>query len=349
MTKLWGVSYTRAEILRRVGDMRQLGGVTPFELAEGSERGVRGAWLRNAAGLELAVAAERGMGITELFYRGVPIPHLSAVGTSHPAFYDPRGTAWLRTWPVGFLTPCGLSQVGAPNSDGGEELGLHGQVFGIPARNVSWGADWQAEDYVIWMEGTLRETAVFGENLSLKRRVWMRLDEPRFWVEDTVTNHGFAPAPLMLLQHINLGFPLIDSGARLELGAPAPLGGHATTPRDAEAQAGLGDCLRFSPPQPGYREQVFYHDLTPGADGRVAVRLVNPALGIALSLRYAKAEYPIFVEWKMVGEGLYVVGLEPANCHVAGRAAERAAGTLPFLQPQEERKFTLEMEFSAGD
>lgn len=337
---LWGSSYTRAEILRRVGDMRQLGGVTPFELSEGAQRGVRGAWLRNAAGLELAVIAERGMGITELLYRGVPIAHLSAVGTSHPAFYDPRGTGWLRTWPVGFLTPCGLSQAGAPNLDGTEELGLHGRVFGIPAQNVRWGADWQGEDYIIWMEGEVRETAVFGENLSLRRRVWMRLDEPRFRVEDAVTNHGFAPAPLMLLQHINIGFPLLDASARLELG------GHSTAPRDAEAAAGLDDCLRFSAPVPAYREQVFYHDLAADAQGRVEARLVNPTLGLTLSLRYAKAEYPIFVEWKMVGEGLYVLGMEPANCHVAGRAAERAAGTLPTLQPGEERRFALEIAFA---
>jgi hypothetical protein len=335
--KLWGKNWTKMELLRHVGDMRQLSGVTPFELLEGSERGVRGAWLRNAAGLEMAVIAERGMGITEVRYRGLPLANLSAVGTPHPAFYDPHGREWLRAWPVGFLTPCGLSQAGAAGMDGAEELGLHGRIFGIPARQVRWGAEWQAENYLIWMEGEVRETAVFGENLSLHRRIWMRLDEPLFTIEDCVTNHGFAPAPLMFLQHINLGFPLLDENARLELGV------HSTTPRDADAQAGLADCLRFSAPVAGYREQVFYHDLVPDVGGMVTVRLENPALGMALTLRYARSEYPVFAEWKMVGEGLYVLGLEPANCHVAGRAAERSAGTLEMIAPQQERRFTLEI------
>jgi hypothetical protein len=85
----------------------------------------------------------------------------------------------------------------------------------------------------------------------------------------------------------------------------------------------------------------------------VEVRLVNPAFnhqsgvqaGLGVYLRYARAEYPIFVEWKMMGEGLYVVGLEPANCHVEGRTKERQRGTLVMLEPGEVRTYRLEIGF----
>jgi hypothetical protein len=63
-----------------------------------------------------------------------------------------------------------------------------------------------------------------------------------------------------------------------------------------------------------------------------------------VAVRYAKAQDPIFVEWKMMGEGLYVVGLEPANCHVGGRCQERTDGTLPVLAPREKRFYRLEIE-----
>jgi len=33
--------------------------------------------------------------------------------------------------------------------------------------------------------------------------------------------------------------------------------------------------------------------------------------------------------------GTYVCGLEPSNCRVTGRADERAAGTLRYLEPGE--------------
>ena len=195
---------------------------------------------------------------------------------------------------------------------------------------------------MLWVEGKVRETRVFGENLLLHRRIWSKLDAAAFWIEDRVENLGFSPSPHMFLQHINLGFPLVDATTHLEL----PL--HTTQPRDEEARRGLETCCEFEAPVPGYQEQVFYHDLQPDEAGQVQVRLVNPAFGggqgLGVSLKYAKADYPIFVEWKMMGEGLYVVGLEPANCHVGGRCQERQMGTLPILAPQEKRTYRLEVQ-----
>jgi len=40
-----------------------------------------------------------------------------------------------------------------------------------------------------------------------------------------------------------------------------------------------------------------------------------------------------------------VAGLEPANCHVGGRAAERERGTLQIIEPQTTRTFNIEVTF----
>ena len=50
----------------------------------------------------------------------------------------------------------------------------------------------------------------------------------------------------------------------------------------------------------------------------------------------------------MMAEGTYVVGIEPANCGVEGRAAERRAGTLEFIEPGEERQFEVQIEVIDG-
>ena len=42
MPELWGRTLTRIDLLKRVGDMRQMADVWPFELSEGNERGTRG-------------------------------------------------------------------------------------------------------------------------------------------------------------------------------------------------------------------------------------------------------------------------------------------------------------------
>lgn len=341
MAVLWGKTYSRAELLRKIGDIRQLARVEPFELVDGVERSVRAVRLRNAAGLELVVATDRGMAITDLFFHGVPLPFLNGVGIAHPSFSEQGGLGWLRTFPGGFLTPCGLTQVGSPSNDNGEELGLHGRVAAIPAREVRWGGDWKEDDYFLWVEGTVRQVVIFGEDVSLRRRVGMWMTGSRFWIEDTVENHSFQPVPHMFLQHFNLGFPLIDSTTRLELPA------HTTEPRDEIARAGMGQCQVYEDPQPGYREQVFYHTLQGDASGQVEVRLVNPSFdkghGLGVSWRYALADYPVLVQWKMMGEGNYVAGIEPGNCHVTGRAEERERGTLQYLQPQEVRRYRIEI------
>jgi hypothetical protein len=63
---------------------------------------------------------------------------------------------------------------------------------------------------------------------------------------------------------------------------------------------------------------------------------------------YRKEEFPVLVEWKMMGEGLYVVGVEPGNCHVEGRVSERERGTLQVLAPHEERSYRIEITFARG-
>ena len=343
MANLWGKSYTRVELLRRMGDIRQVAQVEPFELVEGGERGVRAVRIHNAAGLELVVVPDRGMSLTHLSYEGVPLPFVSGIGTLHPAFGEPEGAGWLRTWPGGFLTPCGLTQVGAAGVDEQEALGLHGRVAGIPAREVRWGGTWKEDNYYLWVEGLVTQAAFFGENICLRRRIWTWLGEPRFWIEDVVENNALKPVPHMFLQHFNLGFPLVDAGSRLILPE------HTTQARDPAAEPGLGHYREYELPQAGYQEQVFYHDLAPDADGQVEVKLVNPDFnqgrGLGVYWRYARADYPVLVQWKMMGEGQYVAGIEPANCHVEGRGAERERGTLQVLQPLESRSYTIEVGF----
>ena len=48
-----------------------------------------------------------------------------------------------------------------------------------------------------------------------------------------------------------------------------------------------------------------------------------------------------------MGEGEYVTGLEPGNCHPEGRIKERDVfKTLKFIEPGEIKSFSLEFEAS---
>jgi hypothetical protein len=68
---------------------------------------------------------------------------------------------------------------------------------------------------------------------------------------------------------------------------------------------------------------------------------------IGLRWSYKTANLPYLMEWKMMGEGAYVVGVEPANCDgLGGRVATRELGKLPMLEPGESRDYHIDLEVS---
>jgi galactose mutarotase-like enzyme len=246
---------------------------------------------------------------------------------------------WLRSFPGGLFTTCGLDQFGSPSEDAGEQFGIHGRVSNLPAEQVGYREGWDGDEYTLEITGQVRQTRLFGENLVLSRRIQTRLGANRLLVEDTVTNEGFEPQPHMILYHCNFGYPLLSEDAELHVKAAH------THARDDVARAGLAHWNRFQPPTPGYSEQVFRHEIQPDDDGMASVQLRNPALGLALRLRYSHQTLPHLFQWKMMGQGAYVLGIEPANSSgIGGRAIARERNDLPHLAPGESRQYTLSFE-----
>ena len=232
MPNLYGKTWTRDELQRHVGDITQVGGVRRVTLSEGREEGVETILFRTGAGLDFVCLPGRGMDISNAEFKGQPLAWRSATADSHAAYYENEGLAWLRSFYGGLVVTCGLTAAGAPNEDAGEALGLHGRISNTPAYAVHADGAWEGDDYVMWAQGKMRESIVFGPNLEMTRRISAKLGETKFLIRDRVENLGYSSQPLMLLYHINGGFPAIAEGGRL-LSAT-----RATTPRDAEAVDG---------------------------------------------------------------------------------------------------------------
>ncbi|MHB9035399.1 MAG: aldose 1-epimerase family protein [Armatimonadota bacterium] len=339
--KLFGKEYTKQELLSRVGDISQIAGVKLCTRDDGPERGVRTVEFRTGSGLTFTVLLDRGMDISNAEFNGQAIAWRSSTGDVSPAHYDEPGLGWFRSFHGGLLNTCGLTYNGAPCVDQGKPLGLHGRASNLPAYNVSADAAWQDGKYVMWMQGKIRETTVFGENVEMCRKITARLGESKIWVHDTVTNLGYKDTDHMMLYHCNIGFPVVDQGSRLI----APVASYA--PRDADAEVEKELYASIPGPTAGWKERVYYHEMAPDAEGYVTAAMVNPNFnngqGFGVYLKFPKKELPCFVEWKQAGEGTYVVGMEPANCWAGGRAKERERGTLQTLKPGEAREYHLEI------
>jgi hypothetical protein len=204
------------------------------------------------------------------------------------------------------VTTCGLTHFGAPDDEGPEGFGLHGRASHLPAEDISVRQEWRDGQFALEIEGSTRQGRLFGENLRLRRRISTHLGARSLTIDDHVVNEGFRPAPVAVLYHCNLGFPVVSPDSELLVKD------RKVWPRDAEAEGGLGVHRRFEPPGEAYAEQVFFHEPLPDASGRCAAAVVNRRLGFGAFLRWRAAELPVLAQWKMMGAGEYVCGLEPA-------------------------------------
>lgn len=309
-----------AELRKRIGSLAQVVRVDSFIEAEGPARGARRLRLVNGGGIEVELHPDRALDIGQVTIDGIPVSWMSPTGITAPEFFEPEGNRWLRTFGGGLLATCGLDTFGPPSEDAGQSLGQHGRIGAQPARITR--AEATTEGVVV--EGVIRQASVFGENLVLHRRISSAAGSDTILVEDTVTNEGFEECPHMVLYHANLGWPLLDDGTTIDIPS------RSAKARDTDAEAGAATRAEVGPPVAGFREQVYLHDFDESAD--VRLRVTNPRIGVEFSMTFSRDTLPFLYQWKMVGQGHYVLGVEPANsANVFGRAKAREAGELPFL------------------
>ncbi len=352
MPKLFNRNYSRAELLRRVGHVYQMGGVQLYSSEDGPSRGVRHLEFRTGTGFNFKVAIERGMDIGYCEYRGASLAWIPSHLLPGPWYFEQQTEfGWLRTALGGFNNTCGLIHIGNPETDAvahynfparpSERYGVHDRAALLPGQLVHYGQRWEGDACIIEAEGIVVQTQTYGENLVMTRRYTARLGESRFFMRDEIVNAGYLPTVHMLLYHMNMGFPFVDDGSEFVApfaGAPKILFGNADPNRPEEY-----DC--FIAPQKDWVQQTFQHTMIGDADGRVPVAIVNQKLGQsgqALYVIYNRKQMPNYIEWRMMGEGQYVVGVEPCT-NGFGREEVRQAGELIMLQPGEKRVYDLEV------
>ncbi len=328
------------ELLKRVGDISQIARITDFRFSSGRAEGMRGLEVVNGSGLQFTVLPSRCMDIAYASYKGIPLSFISKSGLAAPSYYDDRGLGFLRGFTCGLLTTCGLTYMGAPCVDQGEELGLHGRIANTPSQNCSAAAEWEGNDYVLRINGEMRESSMFGSNMVLRRKIFTKLGSNEINIEDTVTNEGFEKSEFMLLYHCNFGYPIVSEDSEFFIDS------NTVTPRDDRAKEGIYEWEKMSDPIHGFTEQLYFFDPIPEKDDFVKASIVNPNLmnnGLRVSVKFKKETLPYCSEWKQMGEGDYVFGIEPGTWIPAGRAEARRTGNLKYLEPGE--SYTTEFSY----
>lgn len=343
--QLYGQDWTRRELEARVGHLGQICGIRRMKLTEGKEAGVELIRVRTGAGLACDIVPSKGLDISSTELWGVPISWQSPNGDTSPAYYEPEGTGFLRTASGGLLMTCGLVHVGSPSVDETGSYGLHGRAHHTPARQVNIREEWIGDQLEWSVSGIVEETSIFGAKLRLHRTISGRFGENRISIADRVENIGFTASSHMMLYHFNFGFPLLGEQTMIQF-PPAEI-----EPR--EAGLPVENCANWESPDPAASESVYYHHLRPLASddtGMAEVQIHNPSFPsggvlrpVTAKLRWSADTLPMLVQWRMPGAGEHVLGLEPANCKVEGRAAERERGLLRMLASGESVLYRLDL------
>ncbi len=348
MPSLFNQHFSRRDLMRHVGHLSQVGGVQLLQVEDGPARGVRVLEFRTGTGFNFKVAVERGMDVGYCEYQGRSLAWIPPTLLPGPWYFEQQEHfGWLRSALGGFNNTCGLVHIGNPETDdvshynfparSQETYGVHDRIALAPGQLLRYGERWDGDDCFLEAEGRLIQAQAYGENLVLTRRYTAKLGESRFFMRDEVENAGWLPTVHMLLYHINVGFPFVDDGSEFV----APVAAPPAIPEGLPASA-VDEWSRFIDPQKDWQLQGFELAMNAESDGSVPLAIVNPRLNQGVYAVYNQKQMPAYLEWRMMGEGQYAVGIEPCT-NSFGRDKVRAAGEMTILQPGDRRVYDLEI------
>jgi hypothetical protein len=356
MVELHGRELTRREVAEHTGMLTQVAGVRLMTLGDGIERGNRMLEFRTGTGLRFTAMVDRALDFADLDYKGQSIGWHSPAGFRHPSLHDYEGEdglAFVRSF-SGLVATCGLDHTMGPaevpadsyNYPGRKSVrhSLHGRVSLIPARLTGYGEAWDGDRCLLWAEGVVQQSTMFGEDLHLLRRIEAEVGGNAVRILDRVVNHGFYRTPHMFFYHVNVGWPLLEAGARYL----APIrdvlwASHAASYRDQDV-----GYRSVAAPRAGFREQVWEHDLAPDAAGLCPAAVVNDRLGLGFQVETRKDQLPCFYQWQNFQAGHYALGIEPSTHHILGEPAARERGEMIWLEHGESRAYAMTLRVLDG-
>lgn len=278
----------------RISNFMQAASIRRYEMTEGKERGLRVLDCDNGK-LRFLLNESKALDVMQLYHEGQNVSFLSKNA------FTSREIPFLGRFEGGMVYTCGLDGVG-----GREGFELHGTLHNTPARVILAECGEQG----IRIEAEIEDTALFGKNLLLRRRVFSAIGSETLEISDTLENRGTREEEYCLLYHVNVGYPMLDKGAKLTDDAAEVL------PRTPWAADHIASRTQMTAPVENQEEMCYFLKLkTP------RVSLKNAALGKAFTLEWSKDTLPHFVEWKSMASGDYALGLEPCTTQLDGSFA----------------------------
>lgn len=316
----------KQDLMKHIGTMQQLAYVRPVTYMEGRSTGLKAFEVKNGC-MNYQILADKCLDVCELTYKGINMNFLSKPGLQGRNHYDTNGEEAIRSIMGGLFFTSGLENICAPCNIDGVDYPMHGRIRTTPGEHLSADAYWEKDEYHLTVKGEMREAALFGENMVLRREISSVYGSKSFTVTDEIENESYREEPLMILYHINMGYPFLDENTKLYIPT------RSVTARDKDGEGHEAEYDVMDTPKDNEPEYVFIHDLKTDENGDTEVLVVNRPLGLGLKISYNVKYLSYFMEWKSTASGDYVIGLEPANSSVYGRPYHEEQNSVHKLAP----------------
>lgn len=270
----------------RISNFGQVATLRRYTVTEGREKGLDVIDCDNGT-LRFLLNVNKACDIMQLFHKGQNMTFVSKNG------FTQRETPFGNRFEGGMLYTCGLDSVG--DRDGFEP---HGTLHNTPAQITRA----ECTESGIVVEAVIRDTEMGGKNLVLKRKITAAIGESSVTVEDKLVNEAYSDAEYCLLYHVNLGYPMLDEGAKVIAEATK------CEPRTPWAGENMDAVYDISAPTPRMEETCHFLTLK-----TAEASLVNEKIGKKFTVSYSGDTLPHFVEWKNMVSGDYALGLEPCT------------------------------------
>lgn len=324
--------------LRYVGNVKQLFRIDDLRLNGGTGSGMRMFQVQNGSDMAFTCSADRCMDIHYLRCKGQNLGFLTCVGDISPQYYNEEGFHWLHSFTAGFMTTCGLQTIGLPGEYLGEKHGLHGHISNCPAEEAGIRTAMDGNGPIGELRGVMRDCRPAGEDLTLTRTIQTAWKDPFIRIHDVVHNGGVSTSLHMILYHFNLGYPLLSEDTQLIIPTKR------VSPRDSNAAAHLNDWYKMRPPEDGFPEMCYYHELRATPQGNTFVAAFEPVLGFGVAIHFNRSVLDHFVQWRQLTAGYYAVGLEPCNATIDGVQDAIDNGSAKWLEPGQDITYDLSIE-----
>ena len=276
----------------KISNFSQIASLRRYTLTEGKEKGLDVLDCDNGK-IRFLLNVSKACDIMQFYHEGQNVSFISKNG------FTKRETGFLNRFEGGMLYTCGLDSLGRR-----EGYEMHGTFHNIPAQIVYTKCDEQG----IEVQAVIRDTALFGKNLVMKRRIFSAIGSDYITLEDTLVNEGYKDEEYCLLYHINVGYPMLDESARIVANVKE------CKPSSAWAKENESSVFEMESCVANMQETCYYLTL-PDA----VISLVNDKIGKNFELSYSADTLPCFLEWKSRASGDYSLGLEPCTTELGDK------------------------------